>query len=380
MKRTILLLIAAMALLMLASCASVDPLRLVASPDKDAQIYIQGSSTFAAKNTKDIQMIVGPDSFDGRTAGFIVSIADTNKGTFQFRDDSIELYGGNKDKDSWKLIGKWDSAAYFKENRRQARVALAATGIIGAIAIIDAILNPDDAPDIFLEIATDALIIQSDIAEIESSIYVSGDASVMTAIAAIEAGIAIDQLSEMYDAEAKDQVIQVPAKSNVSSVSGKVVFRNLPKYPDYKIVFANGRKDMDFVFSRTDREEIINPWKDRSSATFAVNYSYTYGLDRHSITLNFLEPKYIGMFTGVGLRPMADDLYVGLSLGMNCKISDYSWISGGIEIGDIASDSDDVNLLGTLGINICANMLSFYGGAVYDNGQLYGELGAGIAF
>lgn len=380
MKRALSFAIIAISLVLLASCASTQPLGLIPAQDKDAQTYIQGSSMFSAKNSKNLQMIVGPDNYDGSNVSFIVSIASTNDKTFLFRDDDLALYGGNRDRNNWKLIRTWDSTAYFKDMRRQAHVAIAATGIVGAIAIIDAILNPDDAPDLFLEIAADAMLIHSDLMDLEASMYVQTDASIVTAISAIEAGIAINQLSSMYDAEMRNLVLQVPAKADVSSVSGKVIFQNIPKYPDYKLVFRNGKSDMEFIFSRTDRDEVIHPWKDKSSSIFALNYTYTYGLDRHHITMNFLEPQYVGGFAGVGLRPAADSLYVGLSAGLNFKIADYSWLSAGVEIGDLASDKDEADLLGSVGFNICANMISLYGGAVYDNGKFYGELGAGIAF
>ena len=93
-----------------------------------------------------------------------------------------------------------------------------------------------------------------------------------TALGVIESAVVLSQLSEMYQAELEQTLLQGGVVTPEKPVSGNVSFSDLPKYPDYKLVFNNGRQDMEFTFLRSDREEIINPWADRTSTQVALNY------------------------------------------------------------------------------------------------------------
>ncbi|MBO4424431.1 MAG: hypothetical protein J5768_02850, partial [Spirochaetales bacterium] len=196
----------------------------------------------------------------------------------------------------------------------------------------------------------------------------------------------LSQLSEMYQAELEHTLLQGGVVTPEKPVSGNVAFSNLPKYPDYKLVFNNGRQDMEFTFLRSDREEIINPWADRTSTQVALNYTYTVGTRRNNIMLNILPPKYFGAFMGISFFPEMSGKSlagsVGGSLGVNMKLMPYIWMQGGIEVFGKEDNPDDIGLLATTGLELCINHISVYCGAVYDilEKSFYGEVGGGIAF
>lgn len=381
MKKISLFLLAGLVLALLSSCTTVEPLTLVPSSDSKVQNFIQGGSAFSASMDHDVQMIIGTDSYSSNKVGFIVSIKDTNNDSFAFRDDYISLYGGNKDTNTWKLLGKWDSRKFIQSQNNKAKTALAATGIIATMAMLDIIFNDNTSSDAVFDFAIDALIMHSIFDEVNASVSVSttSPAAVAT-LASIETAIAMDQLTDMYQAETSGEIIQVPNKTNLTSVSGKIVFDDIAKYPDYKVVFNNGKQKMSYVFSRSDREEIIHPWRDKKTTVLAFNYNYTHGLGRHNITVNVLQPSLFGF--NAGLSFSKDSLgrnRVGASLGGNFKIADNSWLSSSLEICDLSFPSSQIDLLGSVGINVALNMISLYGGCVYQDGKFYFEGGAGVA-
>ena len=81
------------------------------------------------------------------------------------------------------------------------------------------------------------------------------------------------------------------------------------------------------------------------------------------------------------IRNRALDSTVGFSFGLNWKSAAHCWLQAGLELYDIA-DSEDVGLLALMGVNMCFNHISLYGGAVYDvdGRSWYGEAGLGVAF
>ena len=373
-----LIIVALAAALLLTSCVSNKAL-YIAPEEKSSQ---SSPSSIGAKSQDGLQIVAGSDYFDGKNANFMLSLASLDQRTFTFNDTDIAIYGGNSDKDRWTLIENWNSSDYIVHEKNRASAAIAAAGVIGALAVIDAIMNPDDSNfyfDFYYGYPWGY----------HSSVYYRATGPVgaaFTALGVIESTVVLSQMSEMYQAELEHTVLQSGAVTPEKPVSGSVSFSNLPTYPDYKLVFNNGKQDMEFTFMRSDREEIINPWADRSSTQVALNYTYTIGIRRSNFMLNILPPKYFGAFLGISFFPKmsAENLAgsVGGSIGVNMKLMPYIWLQGGIEVFGKEDESEDIGLLATTGLELCINHISVYGGAVYDiiDRSFYAEVGGGLAF
>ena len=381
MRRVFILLAVLAVAVSLTSCVSSNKALLIAPEEKSASQA--SASSIGAKSQDGLQIVAGSDYFDGKNANFMVSLASLNDQSFTFKDTDIAIYGGNSDKNSWTLIENWNSTDYLVQEKRNANAAIVATAFIGALAVIDAIMNPNDSSFYFDYDYYYPWGYRT------SSFYYYGGGPIgasFTALGVIESTIVLSQLSEMYQAELEHTLLQGGAVTPEKSVSGNVAFSNLPKYPDYKLVFNNGRQDMEFTFLRSDREEIINPWADRSSTQVAINYTYTIETRRNNIMLNILPPKYFGAFMGISFFPEMSGKSlagsIGGSLGVNMKLMPYIWMQGGLEIFGKEDDQDDIGLLATAGLELCINHISVYGGAVYDiiDKDFYGEVGGGIAF
>lgn len=387
MKR-ILLVLSFFILLLAVSCVSTDRTLLIV-PEEDMETEFRASGTIGARSDDGLQMIAGADYFDGTNANFMVSLASINGSSFTFTDNSIALYGGNAQTGKWTLLDNWDSSLYMKSEKAKANAAIIATGVIGTLAIINAILNPDDV-DLYIDIDYPIYYPYRGpyYGYPYGGVYVSGSGPVgaaFTALSTIETTIALGQMSDMYQAELSRTLLQDTTITPEHPAAGMVVFQGLPDYPDYKLVYEDGKRDMEFTFARSDRDEILHPWWDKTSTQLAVNYSYTFATRRNSITLDLLNPKYLGGFFGFSFYPpipdYAIDSTIGFSFGLNWKTAAHTWLQAGIELYDLPG-SEDVGLLALMGINLAFYHISIYGGAVFDvNGRSwYGEAGLGLAF
>ena len=149
MRRLIIFALAAA--LLLTSCVSNKAL-YIAPEEKSSQ---SSPSSIGAKSQDGLQIVAGSDYFDGKNANFMLSLASLDQRTFTFNDTDIAIYGGNSDKDRWTLIENWNSSDYIVHEKNRASAAIAAAGVIGALAVIDAIMNPDDSNFYFWQLNTE---------------------------------------------------------------------------------------------------------------------------------------------------------------------------------------------------------------------------------
>ena len=374
MRRMMLFMLAALIALVLSSCASTDR-KLLIAPERGVETTETETSAIGARSQDGLQMVVGSDFFDGKNINFVVSLASVGGGTFTFRETDMALYGGNSDRNSWTLIGRWNSQDFLNRASDASGAAVMAAGVIGTLAILDAILNPNDT-HISIEYGIGYPV------GFTRSVYFhgSGPAGVaLTAIGAIETTIALSQLADLYQAELDSTVLRSTVITPENPAAGNVYFSNVPTYPDYRLVYDNGSQDMEFTFMRSDRNEIIDPWADRSSLLVALNYSYTFGARRNSVTVSLLSPKYLGGFAGFSISPGGT---FGGSAGLNWKLMPYIWLQGGIELYGNEDSSTGLGVLALAGLEVSVRHLSIYGGAVYDVRQkrFYAEVGGGLAF
>lgn len=374
MRRIMPFLLAALVAVALSSCASTDA-KLLIAPEKGLETTTTETSAIGARSQDGLQMVAGSDFFDGKNVNFVVSLASVGGGTFTFRETDLALYGGNSDKNKWTLIERWNSQDFLSRAADESGAAVMAAGVIGTLFILDAIFNPNDT-DISIGYDFGYPI------GLSRSVYFHGSGPVgaaITALGAIETTIALSQLADLYQAEIDSTVLRNAVIAPDTPAAGNVYFRDIPKYPDYKLVYDNGNQDMEFTFMRSDRAELIDPWADRSSLLVAFNYSYNFGSKRNCVSISALAPKYLGGFAGLSFS--SDDSFGG-RLGLNWKLMPYIWLQGGVELYGGKDSSGSVGVLALAGMEVCVRHLSIYGGAAYDVRQrrFSAEIGGGLAF
>ena len=367
MKRLPLLLLALVPVL-LVSCMTADA-GLLVHQDDGSDI-----SAIAVKTQDGLQVMVGIEEYSSAEAEFALSFASADGKNHAVDENSICFYGGNYEKGEWTLIDSWNSNMYLQILENERRAALWATRIIGTLAIIDAIVDPDDFsfyygyPYYSYSIRTSNPLVNL----------------TFTALSVIETSVAIDQLTEISQAAAEQSVFKSAIVTPEQSASGIVCFRNPKTYPDYRLVYRNGGKDMEFTFSRTDRQELANPWADKSRGQVALSYAYTFGADRHNFRLDYLDPKGLGFFAGASLLSEANEKAqgtLGIDGGFNYKLSPYFWLYSGLEVG-LDEDWRNPVFLGQAGMTISVNHMFFRGGALFNFNTIswMGEAGVGLSF
>lgn len=364
------------ALVFLCSCVTYTQTMLIVSPEEGSE----APGTVAAQADDGLQMVVASSYFDGSNADFVVSLASTEDSTFTFADRQLSIYGGNYQTGRWSYIDSWDSYAYKNTVKRNANTAAFAAGLIGMAVIFDAIFNPSSDFDVYY---------YSVYPFYNGGYYFKtndpGVAITYAVLSTIETAVVMDQISDMKQAELNRTLLETAIVSPKSGASGRVCFTDLPKYPDYKVVYDNGNQNMQFTFSRSDRAEIINPWLDKSSSQFALNFLHTFNSRRFSATLSYLAPMYMGWFGGVSvfLGTTAHLPYdIGVNFGLNWKIMSHLWLQGGVEFCKRSGTEYPYDVLWLLGLQGCFSNISVYAGTVFSTREKvwFTEFGLGVAF
>ena len=367
MRRLPLLLLALVPFL-LVSCMTADA-GLLVHQDDGSDI-----SSIAVKTQDGLQVMVAIEEYSPSEAEFALSFASADGKNHAMNENNILFYGGNYEKGEWTLIDSWNSNMYLQILENERKAALWATGIIGTLAIIDAIVNPDDFsfyygyPYYSYSIRTNNPMVNL----------------TFTALSVIETSVAINQLTEISKASAEQAVLRSAIVTPEQSAYGIVNFRNPKTYPDYKLVYRNDGKDMEFTFSRTDRQELANPWADKSRGQVALSYSYTFGADRHNFRLDYLDPKALGFFAGASFlseESVKAQGTLGIDAGFNYKLSPYFWLYSGLEVG-LDENWNNPVFLGLAGMTISVNHLFLRGGAAFNfnTSSWMGEAGIGLSF
>ncbi len=373
--------------LLLCSCATVyEPSLIVAPADNGDKA--QGAGNIAALTDDNLQMVAASSYFDGSNADFLVSFATTDDSTAYIDEHDVAIYGGNFQTGKWELIDNWDSLGYMKATKARATTGIVLAGVIGTIAVLDAILNPDSDTDLYLDFGYSYHRYPHYSGYYGFSFYSDdpGVKATFLALDTIETTIVLGQLASMERAELAETMLVSGTASKQQSNSGLVRFNRLPKYPDYKLVYNNGEQNMEFRFSRSDREEIVNPWKEKSGAIYTLNYNYTIATRRNNVSFAYLAPQYAGFFCGVSFFPPFDTNKqlgkIGGSFGINWKILPFFWLQGGMEVQQLQGAEENYDFLGLLGIEYCIYHNSLYAGLVYSTEEKawYGEVGLGFAF
>ena len=374
MKKIIFALLAAAVLFFMCSCVSTADLVFETVDEEGNPV----TSQVAVQSNEGLQIMVAVDQYAEPQMDMLMSFASADGSDHFITEGNIQLYGGNKDTGDWSMVDIWDSHYYMNELRRQNEATLFAFGILGTFAILDAVLDPGDRVFTFdydypygyrygrhrnswRVISRDPLLNLT-----------------LTSLSVIETGIALDQLSEMCETDAGSTMLTSGIASKGATVSGGVHFTNVPVYPDYKLVYRDGSSDNEFVFSRTDRDSIINPWADRSTGQLLMAYSYSFfGAGRHNFSLAYLSPRFLGVYAGTSIY---NDDRIGGDLGFTFKVASYTWLKAGFEVHNGQTDDEKIGFSTIIDATFDINHMAFTAGMVYDHDANQWQLETGFGF
>lgn len=330
MKKNRILLIAAIALISLSisSCSSTFSFVNVDTPDNE--IYIERGKSFQVSENRDVAISLhGKKVTDNQEATMVAAITNKSKvSNFDFNDSSINIYGGNIDKNDWTLISNWNANSYYKRALSQANARALITALNGAFLILNSGNDNDYSQTTYY---SNGLAITS--TSNNSNILIS------SMLASNDMRNVLDDNSKSMDYLENNLLYSSSIKPN-SSYLGVFYFPIDNNQPDYKIVYKDADNDLNFYFNRSDRAEILNPFLDKSRARNSLVVGYSPINTKVDLTYYYSNPRFFGIYTGMTSynilkeesKLIVDDYKgVGQTFGLTIKTIPYTWLLLGVE-------------------------------------------------
>lgn len=222
---------------------------------------------------------------------FSTSITNYSGDNYFFDENCISVYQGNVDENNWTKIEYIPASIFFKNEKRGARIN-----------------------EIFSAIALGLSAAGAGYSTINGSGYVNGYRYNYTArvyspaeaaIATTNSYIALDNLQQRnqdYLTFLENNLLyssQIPASDNYNGI----FFVDEKKGPDYKVVMEFSPTEVfEFFFTRSDKDEILNPWKDKSHSRHSVIAGVSPMLNHFSAYYLWSQPKGVGFYGGMSFQ------------------------------------------------------------------------------
>ena len=127
MKKIFLVLFSVSAVLLLAGCATTsDPVALTGTGYGEA-----GGLTVAA---------VGGYVNNGQ-GSVLISLVNNTETPYSFLDSDVSVYSGNKDADTWNLVGVWNAEQYLSSLRSSQKAKQFFSTLFGVVIVMDALFS-----------------------------------------------------------------------------------------------------------------------------------------------------------------------------------------------------------------------------------------------
>ena len=226
---------------------------------------------------------------------FSTSITNYSSEDYFFKEYCISVYQGIYENNSWEQIKYIPASLYFIQAKQKAK-----------------------SEEIAAAIALGLTAASSGYSKVKGSGYVDGHRYTYTAnvyspadaaIATSNSYIALDNLqqnNQEYLSYLENNLLfdsLIPANENYNGI----FIVNEKKGPDYKVIFEFSPTEIfEFYFTRSDKDEILNPWKDKQHSRHSVIASVSPMFNHFGLYYLWSRPKGVGVYTG-------------LSYSYNCK-------------------------------------------------------------
>ena len=254
-------------------------------------------SMLATKNSHGIQ--------------FSTSITNYSSNDYLFKENCISVYQGVYENNNWERIEYVPASIYFEQEKRSARAEEIATAIALGISAASAGYST----------VTGTGYSRGYRYTYTAKVYSPADA----AIATTNSMIALDNLqqnNQEYLSYLENNLLfdsLIPANDNYNGIF--VVDEK--KGPDYKVVFEfSPTEQFVFYFTRSDKDEILNPWKDKSRSRHSVIVGVSPLFNHFSAYYLWSRPKGVGLYAGLSYR------YEGAGISPFSEVYDVDRIEG----------------------------------------------------
>lgn len=276
--------------------------------------------------------------FSSRTSGtleFSASITNKSDKDFFFEEGAVSIWQGVYEKGEWKLASYIPASVYLKA----AKAAAEEEETLQALSLGLSIAN-------------------SGFSTVTETTFVNGYGYTYTrnvynpVEAAWEIALSYDELSRLkrnnkeYLAFLEKTLLFSSTVKAGESYSGFFT-ADVSRGPDYKVVFDFSEDERaEFYFTRSDKDEILHPWKDKTRDRHSLSFGLS-PLDFKHYSFYYLwsRPRGVGMYSSFYFQKEGKYLSNNMkkydafafATGLTIKTFPYTWllIGCGVEIADL---------------------------------------------
>lgn len=278
----------------LTSCSSVGGVQFLnVDNEETTQEVIRGKS-YQIANVEDglNMMMTAQPTYDGDEVQVTVGMSNNSDSDYFFQDSSYELLRGNVETGQWESLGRWNAAEYYRKEYDKAKSEEAWATALGVLAILDSTMGSTSQTTVNTPSGTTTLTTRT---------YSPVD----TALTTYASASYVDSLASSNQLTLQNLDSSLLFSSNIrakSDYAGNIYMEADNKSPEYKITYtALDGEQTDFIFSRSDKEYITNPWKDQLRDKHSIVLSHAIPQDRWQLTYYWSRKEKVGMYVGLSL-------------------------------------------------------------------------------
>ena len=222
---------------------------------------------------------------------FSTSITNYSSNDFLFKENCISVYQGIYENNDWEEIDFVPASQYLEQEKRYAQTE----EIVSAIALgISAVTSG-------YSVVTGSGYSHGQRYTYSAKVYSPADAAIATTYSFIALD-SIQQNNQDYLSYLENNLLfdsVIPAKNNYNGIF--VVDER--KGPDYKVILKlSPEEKFTFYFTRSDKDEILNPWKDLNRNRHSVVFGISPFFNHFSAYYLWSRPKGVGLYGGLAVR------------------------------------------------------------------------------
>ena len=281
--------------LLICSCSSVGGIALTSVPSENTEQTVSRGKTYQhAEIVKNVDISVyAQPSYEGDEVQFTVGIMNNSESDFFLSDTDFELYKGNYETGKWNSLGRWNAATYYQEKYQEMKTEETLMAITGALSVIDSAFGNTSYSTVSSPYLGTTTIKTRTYSPAETGLTAIAASSYLDSLASNNRmTLANLQSSLLYSSD-------IPAKA---SYAGNVMIEADNKSPEYMLSFNNGcGEPLNFIFSRSDRDSVANPWSDQTRDRHSIVLSHAIPQDRWQATYYWSRKEKVGMYVGLSL-------------------------------------------------------------------------------
>ena len=232
---------------------------------------------------------------------FSTSITNFSSDKYFFDEKCITVYEGNYENSLWSRLNYIPASLYLTKEKSNIKTE-------EVLAAISLGLSAGTAG---YSTVNGSGYINGSRYTYSANIYSPADA----AIAMTNSYIALDNMQQRnqdYLTFLENNLLFSSEINSLDNYNG-IFIVNEKNGPDYKVIIElSPNEKFTFYFTRSDKDEILNPWKDKSHSRHSIVAGISPTFHHFSLYYLWSQPKGVGFYTGISLQKESTGInYIG---------------------------------------------------------------------